>query len=602
MKFVHIADVHLGATPDAGCRWEKDSKQEVTDRFLELIEYLELNPVDMLFVTGDLFDHVPDEKDLMWVDKEFARLKKTDIIYVTGQSDYLKRDCALWKYRFLSRTYVLNGEPFHNSVPVEEKPDRTSYADGVVDCVHFPKYNLDIYGVCQYSRKNERNDLDGAYPHDLSRVSILLAYGGGVNASPFAPEDFCDTKFAYVGLGFRHNYQVYEKGHLYYAGSLTPMEKEETGEHGYIFGYVDKSLTSVKFVPLKGRKYERISVPVAVGETRDEVQDKIIAICRENKNYIYTVCLDREQGANTNYNFDTLRKKYRILEIQGEKAACIDPEELRQCNEDNVLGKHIAFLQASEEDYAGQATRRYVDAMIERLSRESLVVKPEPFHPVVVEVVDKGVRDSMLRELQEIQEELDACDKKKKELEQSLQEYPDQTGNFNFLHEKKRQAEFELEQLKFKNKYVDRIYRRKRLGTILWIDTPIAIVLAIITTFGLIDVAFMNLWDKWVRLVVSLLFYEVLLTVLGFVLYNGSQGLRKRWFGTETPAESHSRLANEIEVLERKVDVLETEETERKIHQERHVQLKQEKKELFQRRVRLAEDSEQLLLILSFRK
>ena len=94
MKFAHIADVHLGTRRETPYLY---------DGFLNFIDYMELHPVDMIFITGDLFDHVPTKEDIMFVDTQLARLPKTDILYVTGECDYLARDSVLWNYEFVSR-------------------------------------------------------------------------------------------------------------------------------------------------------------------------------------------------------------------------------------------------------------------------------------------------------------------------------------------------------------------------------------------------------------------------------------------------------------------------------------------------------------------
>ena len=128
MKFAHIADVHLGTRRETPYLY---------DGFLNFIDYMELHPVDMIFITGDLFDHVPTKEDIMFVDTQLARLPKTDILYVTGECDYLARDSVLWNYEFVSRTYLLNCEDIHNHVPDGERAERNSYAEGIADSLHF---------------------------------------------------------------------------------------------------------------------------------------------------------------------------------------------------------------------------------------------------------------------------------------------------------------------------------------------------------------------------------------------------------------------------------------------------------------------------------
>ena len=169
MKFAHIADVHLGTRRETPYLY---------DGFLNFIDYMELHPVDMIFITGDLFDHVPTKEDIVFVDTQLARLKKTDILYVTGECDYLGKDSILWNYEFVSRMYLLNCEEIHNHVPEGERAERNSYAEGIMDSLHFAKYNVDVYGICQYSAQNERNDFDSVYARNLRTVNIFLGHGG----------------------------------------------------------------------------------------------------------------------------------------------------------------------------------------------------------------------------------------------------------------------------------------------------------------------------------------------------------------------------------------------------------------------------------------
>ncbi len=33
MRFIHLADVHLGAVPDRGCPWSKEREEEIWEHF-----------------------------------------------------------------------------------------------------------------------------------------------------------------------------------------------------------------------------------------------------------------------------------------------------------------------------------------------------------------------------------------------------------------------------------------------------------------------------------------------------------------------------------------------------------------------------------------
>ena len=58
VKWIHIADVHLGASPDAGDAYSKVRPQELWDTFAEVIDICEREQTDLLLIAGDLFHRI----------------------------------------------------------------------------------------------------------------------------------------------------------------------------------------------------------------------------------------------------------------------------------------------------------------------------------------------------------------------------------------------------------------------------------------------------------------------------------------------------------------------------------------------------------------
>ena len=54
VKWIHIADVHLGASPDAGDAYSKVRPQELWDTFAEVIDICEREQTDLLLIAGCL--------------------------------------------------------------------------------------------------------------------------------------------------------------------------------------------------------------------------------------------------------------------------------------------------------------------------------------------------------------------------------------------------------------------------------------------------------------------------------------------------------------------------------------------------------------------
>ena len=77
VKWIHIADVHLGASPDAGDVYSKVRPQELWDTFAEVIDICEREQMDLLLIAGDLFHRQPLKKELKEVEYYFSRLSRT---------------------------------------------------------------------------------------------------------------------------------------------------------------------------------------------------------------------------------------------------------------------------------------------------------------------------------------------------------------------------------------------------------------------------------------------------------------------------------------------------------------------------------------------
>ncbi len=531
MKFAHIADVHLGTRRETPYLY---------DGFLNFIDYIEMHPVDMIFITGDLFDHVPTREDIVFVDTQLARLEKTDILYVTGECDYLGKESVLWNYEFVSRTYLLNCEDIHNHVPEGECAKRNSYAEGLMDSLHFEKYNVDIYGICQYSAQNERNDFDSVYARNLRAINIFLGHGGSANVCPFEVEDFGGKNFGYIGLGHKHQYLAFEKQHVYYPGSLEPINEDETGEHGFIYGYIDKQLTSVKFVPIAMRRFE---------EKKEEKTE-------------------------------------------------IDYELLQELNQKNAFGERLQEFEQMKIRQARAVKKKYADGMLASLQELTGKTALSTYTQTQVAEAWKEQQAHLKAELQLLQQEIAANEQEQAELEEKLLACPDQTGMTNVLHEDIGRLQFNLSKLEFEDQQVDKKYSRRRIGFVLWIDTPLAIVLALLVTVGMIDVFFMQAWNAWFRLVTSLVGFEIVFTVLGFCVYNMTKKLRKKLFGTEIPVETHARLQSQIRLLESQIHDLQLEESSRFLDQKNYDENSRRMKEVQKQYQQLLELSEVILLVL----
>jgi len=570
MKFLHIADVHLGKQPDEGSVWQEESAKEIYDGFNEFINYAELNPVDFVFITGDLFDHVPDKNDLFYIDKQFSRLKDTNIIYVTGEKDYINRGSDVWDYKFRSRFYLLNGEHFNNSVPVEEKADRL-FSDGLVDCVRFEKYNLDIYGICQYNFKNERNDFDGVFIRNLKSVNILLAHGGTQDVCPFEPDELVAKKFNYVGVGHLHNYFSHKKSNMCYPGSLEPLGPDEQGEHGFIKGYVDNLITNAKFVPQSYRQYVEVNIDVDESMTQQDVERIVEEKCTNKKGYIFTININRQNKCYTDYDLSMIRKKHRVLNIYGEKFPKAELLTLERLNLGNVLGDTLKKIRTKGGEENFSAMKKYADFMAEKIwGDENLGLTPMVTEPEIAMTAHNELMAELSEEVDRLTEGLALCHNEEARAKMQLAKYIDCTGEINSTRAKLKEIKNELDEVKFKDEQVNRIYSRNRLKFVLMFTFPMAIFFAITFTFGFLEAWFFRALNKWMKFVIVLIVVMVVGGILFYVIYNITKKLRYRLFGTAIPSVKHSEYGTKMNAISVEIAQLEDELSKLEEMQEKH--------------------------------
>ncbi|MBQ9610745.1 MAG: metallophosphoesterase [Lachnospiraceae bacterium] len=565
MKFAHIADVHLGAKPDADKPWGKFRDKEIYDTFTAFIDCLEMEPVDFLFITGDLFDHVPTEEEIYAVDKILFKLKNTNIIYITGEADYLKKDAPLWSYAFMSNVYLLNGDEFNRAnKSVALEGERPSYADKIIDCVHFEKFNLDIYGICQFSSENQRNDFDTITIHNQNNINILLVHAGGEKVEPFAWEEVYRLKnFDYVGMGHIHNYQEKPEYKTYYPGSLEPLSIDEQGAHGYIKGYVDKQIMSAKLVPFSHREYTELNFDVDENTVNSKLVSRIVLNCEENSDNIYKINIRRSKKCYEDFDLSEVEKKYKVLEVNGAKGLSVNSNLLMLHNNDNILGQHIRRLNDSSNPYKKDAVEIYSSNMVVALwGVDNLELTMMAADEGAAKYAHRSVISNIKNEIEYLQSQIDKNVEKKEDYRQKSEKYKDMTGEINSTNEKINAINLKIDDVSFRDSQINRIFDLKRLKMVLLFVVPVFVALAIYVMITVAPAYLNQVFKPWLIRVLIVLLMDVVLGYLVYKIYTGTQSHKK--------VEEHSDNQNKIYEYEKDREKLIYKLSEYEINNEKH--------------------------------
>lgn len=89
---------------------------------------------------------------------------------------------------------------------------------------------------------------------------------------------------------------------MIYAGSLEPLDKNETGAHGYIKGEIRKKEIYTEFVPSSIREYRTVSVQVGKDTTQFSLENEIRkAIGEQGEEHLYTILLEGKSLSIQNF-------------------------------------------------------------------------------------------------------------------------------------------------------------------------------------------------------------------------------------------------------------------------------------------------------------
>ena len=216
MKFIHLADVHLGCSPDAGCPWSKTREKEIWETFRQVIEDARGMEADLLLIAGDLFHRQPDPEQLREVNYLFASIPKTRVVLIAGNHDYLQPSSHYLTFPWAPNVAALFGEQ--------------------CECVRFPEIGTEVYGFSYYRQEILEPRYDQLHPVRGKYFQILLAHGGDARHIPIDRRKIAYSGFDYIALGHIHRPGALVKGKAIYSGALEPIDSADYGPHGYIAG------------------------------------------------------------------------------------------------------------------------------------------------------------------------------------------------------------------------------------------------------------------------------------------------------------------------------------------------------------------------------
>lgn len=325
MRFIHTADIHLGMVPDAGQPWSEARRNEIMDAFRYIIMTCRDQKADLLLIAGDLFHRPPLLRELKEADALFASLEHTRVVIAAGNHDYMGPGSRYAEYSFKSPVVLLG--------------------PGMPQSVYFKELNTRVYGFSYEQRNIKEDRINKISPMNSGEIHILLAHGGEPDYCPVNWEQLKQGGFDYAALGHIHKSQKITE-RIIYPGSPEPLDKNETGVHGFTAGEIEKDGTVSRirtwFVPCAVRQYIALNVEVTPEMTNMELEDRISSMQEAaGRNHIYKIRLAGYRSDDMVPDIRRLKRLGNVIEVKDETIPDYDFEYLYRENKDNIIGLYI---------------------------------------------------------------------------------------------------------------------------------------------------------------------------------------------------------------------------------------------------------------------
>lgn len=345
MRFFHIADVHLGASPDAGFPWSEERKNEIWDSFCNVIYAVREEKPELLLIAGDLFHRQPLLRELKEVDYLFSTIPQTTVVMIAGNHDYIRRDSYYLKY------------PWSKNVIGLWKDQ--------VEAVYVPQADAWVYGRSYHSRELPDESICKTGALQKPGCHILLAHGGDERHMPIQTEQLAAGGFDYVALGHIHRPQTVIRNMAVFAGALEPIDRNDIGRHGYIRGNYRDGMVSLEFVPSAMRSYIPLTVTVTPDTAQFSLEEQISAqIAEEGSDNIFKIELHGFRDAQMNIDLHRIRELGNVIDVTDETQPDYDFDLLEEQYEGSLIAAYIRHFKCCEEPIERKALYYGLQALL----------------------------------------------------------------------------------------------------------------------------------------------------------------------------------------------------------------------------------------------
>ncbi len=268
LKFLHTADVHIGAANGYLGHLASRRQKETVATFRRMALYCEQNAIPLMVIAGDLFDSNKIDTSLISeVFGIFSEYSSVKFVFSAGNHDPLSSDSPFLNEKLPKNVFVISNDE---------------------DFIFLEDLNTKIYG------RSFKSVFEGAFEGFNANVTkdtfnIAVLHGELLNSS--SDYRFIDTEkiensgMDYIALGHVHSASPVKKaGNTAYAYCGCPEGQgfDELGEKGAYEIQITNGVLKSKFIPFAVRQHILCRVDISGCLTTEMIISAVINHLKEN--------------------------------------------------------------------------------------------------------------------------------------------------------------------------------------------------------------------------------------------------------------------------------------------------------------------------------
>ncbi|MCA9382377.1 DNA repair exonuclease [Candidatus Dojkabacteria bacterium] len=357
-KIFHTSDIHIGAPFVFLSGKAEQYRSIIKDSFTRLVDLCISEKVEVLLISGDLFDtNFPSDSNIAFVKEQFQKLSQagTRVLIIAGNHDYYSEGSVYDRGIFADLPNIKIFMPPYETLII-------------------PELNCAFYGVSNTTNKSIKHPL--GYVKELEKDTfhhIALIHGSmqivGKDSDsnlPITSEEIQKSGLSYIALGDWHGLNDFSAGNTkcFYPGSLEPIDFSQVNS-GYIIeiNFDDKSITAK---PRKVGKIKIETVEYQFDENNDLTRLRTVLADKADPDTVLIVNLAGESISNLLEIMTELtsefESKYFFLKISDKTRVSFDAKDLEKLTNDPIIE---AFIQNVEQFAIEKDRKEFQDQAVQ---------------------------------------------------------------------------------------------------------------------------------------------------------------------------------------------------------------------------------------------